>query len=851
MKKITVGSILFLLYMGTISSIAQEKQSVYIDKEGVMRWSDTHREASFFGVNYTLPFAHAYRAAGYLNKDRKESIDKDVYHFARLGFNAYRIHIWDVEISDRQGNLQENDHLNLLDYLIGKLKERNIKIVLTAMTNFGNGYPERNISTDGFSYQYDKCEIHKNPEAIQAQENYIAQLVKHVNPYTGKAYRDDPDIVGFEINNEPCHSGTQQQTQGYINQMLAALQKAGNHKPVFYNVSHNMQQTEVYYSTDIQGTTYQWYPIGLVAGHTRQGNFLPYVDKYAIPFTSIKGFENKAKLVYEYDPADIMYSYMHPAMARSFRTAGFQWITQFAYDPMDIAQYNTEYQTHFLNLAYTPQKAISMKIAAEAACTLPRNQSYGKYPNDTVFGNFRVSYLQNLSELNSPEKYYYSNTTGTQPLAPEQLQSIAGTGNSPVIQYEGTGAYFLDRLEKGLWRLEIMPDALQISDPFAKPSLKKEVVAIVWGKWNMKINLPQLTSGFTVTGINEGNAYKSETTDGIIPSVKPGVYLLQRKGFTPSATLDKETKWGNIRLNEYAAPPADIVRYSVVHQAATVIESGKPLVLEAQAVGSDFPDSVIVYTDKISFWSDKNPCFKMERTQGYTYRVTIPAEQVHTGKFRYNMTVFKNQKQFTFPSGIEGNPLDWDFISPEYWESTVVAPESEVRLFSATDEYSGLESYTLPEWSYTRRELVPNRPAEIQTLKFTFESKENQPKYFLRKDIRKEIEHRISRVQQCRQICLLGKNLPDKLTVGFITDKGYTYTASLAAAQGIIRIPLSGLKQTSTALLPSPYPVFMEKYFEPDSLIPFHIEDIEKLELSFSGEKEKKYEMEIGSIWLE
>ena len=819
--------------LGTVSSVAQEKQSVYIDKKGVMRWSDTREEASFFGVNYTLPFAFSYRAVGYLNKDRKESIDKDVYHFARLGFNAYRIHIWDVEISDRQGNLLENDHLDLLDYLISKLKERNIKIVLTTMTNFGNGYPERNIPTGGFSYLYDKCDIHKNPEAIQAQENYIAQLVKHVNPYTEKAYMNDPDIVGFEINNEPCHNGTQQQTRDYINGMLAALRKAGNRKPVFYNVSHNMQQTEVFFSSDIQGTTYQWYPIGLVAGHTRQGNFLPYVDNYFIPFTSVKGFENKAKLIYEYDPADIMYSYMHPAMVRSFRIAGFQWITQFAYDPMDLARFNTEYQTHFLNLAYTPNKAISMKIAAEASHILPRNQSYGKYPADTVFGNFRVSYLQDLSELNSPEKYYYSNTTNTQPLDPEQLQSIAGTGNSPVIQYEGTGAYFLDRLEKGLWRLEIMPDAIQISDPFAKPSLKKEVVAIAWGKWNMKINLHQLASDFTVTGINEGNTYQAEASGGTIPSVEPGVYLLQSKDYIPAGTWNKETKWENIRVGEYVAPPADITQYHIAHQPATVVESGKPLTLEAQVVGPAFPDSVIVYTDKISFWNEKNPYFKMERTHGYTYSVTIPAEQIRAGKFRYNMVVCQNQKQYTFPGGIEGSPLDWDYISTEYWGSRVVAPDSEIRLFTATDEPNGVEFYM------------------------------SQSSYFLRKDIKQEIEHRIPRLQQCRQICLSGKNLPDTLAVGFITNMGFTYTTSVATSkdtlrqapddnqlsQGIIRIALSGLKQTSTALLPNPYPVFMKNRFEPDTLIPFRIEDIEKLEISFTGGKGIKPEIE--RIWME
>ena len=821
MQKFTIICLLFLKLFSATSSFAQEKPAVYIDNKGVMRWSDTRKEAAFFGVNYTLPFAFSYRATGYLNKDRKESIDKDVYHFARLGFNAYRVHIWDAEISDGNGNLLENDHLDLLDYLISKLKERNIKIVLTTMNNSGNGYPERNIPTDGFSYKYDRCEIHSKPEAIQEQENYIAQLVKHVNHYTGKAYMNDPDIVGFEINNEPCHSGTPQQTREYIDRMLAALQKAGNRKPVFYNVSHNMHLSEVFFSENIQGTTYQWYPIGLVSGHTRHGNFLPYVDNYYIPFTQTKGFENKVKLVYEYDPADIMYSYMHPAMVRSFRTAGFQWITQFAYDPIDLARFNAEYQTHFLNLAYTPKKAISMKIAAEAAYTLPRNQSFGKYPNDTVFGNFHVSYLQDLSELNSLEKYYYSNTTNSQPVDPEQLQSIAGTGNSPIIKYEGTGAYFLDRLEKGLWRLEIMPDAVQISDPFAKPSLKKEVVAIVWGKWNMKINLPQLTSDFIITGINKGNTYRAETTGGVIPSVEPGVYLLQRKGFTPSAIWNAGTRWGNIRLGEYAAPPADTALYYVAHQAAAVVESGKPLTLEAQVVAPGFPDSVIVYTDKVSFWSDINPYFKMERTQGYTYKVTIPAAQIQTGRFRYNIVVCKNQSRFTFPAGVEGYPLDWDYISAEYWKSKVVAPESEISLLNGAEENNGLEYYQFP------------------------------PESFLRKDIKSEIEHRISRLQQCRQICLSAKNLPDTITVGFITNTGYTYSASVKSTDGILRIPVSELKQTSTALLPNPYPGFLKKYFEPDTLIPFRIEDIEKLELSFSGEKGKTQKFEIDKIWLE
>lgn len=831
--------------------MAQNISSIYIDKKGVMRWTDTKQEASFFGVNYTLPFAHAYRAMDYLGVDHKEAIDRDVYHLARLGFNAYRIHIWDVEISDLSGNLIENDHLDLLDYLMYKLKERDFKIVLTAMTNFGNGYPEKNQPTGGFSYAYDKCNIHEHPEAIVAQQRYMSQLVKHVNPYTGTAYMNDVDVVGIEINNEPCHSGTQQQVKAYINGMVAAMKKAGNRKPVFYNVSHNMQQVEAYYASDIQGTTYQWYPIGLVAGHTRKGNFLPYVDNYHIPFAGVKGFADKTRLIYEYDPADNLYSYMHPAMARTFRTAGFQWITQFAYDPIDMARFNTEYQTHYLNLAYTPQKAISMKIAAEVAYTVPKGKSYGKYPNDTIFENFRVSYCEDLSELNREDKFYYSNHTTTQPVNASKLTSIAGYGNSPLVTYEGTGAYFLDQLEEGVWRLEVMPDAVQVSDPFAKPTLTKEVVTIAWGNWDLKLTLPNLGEEFTATGINEDNRYQADVVGGVIPGVYPGAYLLTRKDVVPAKEWGSRTWWGNIRLGEYVAPKAHAHTYSIAHQAAKNVKENIPLVIEAQVVGPAAPDSVIIYTDKVSFWQEKNPYYKMERVHGYTYRVTIPKEEVKRGKFRYNIVVCRAGKQTTFPEGVAGAPLDWDYVSEGYWESTVSGFDNTTLLFTVNDGYSELETYAMPEWSNIRREVCLQSPEGGQTLKITFTSSEESPRFFLHAYIKEDIAHRLTKVADSRDLCIYVKQAPKNFEVGFVTNQGYTYTALAEFKEGIIRIPFTALKQTKTALLPHPYPSFLEEYFEPEVELPFRIEDIEKLELSFDGEKGKPSEIEIGSIWLE
>lgn len=830
-------------------AFAEKIPTVYVDAHGVMRWSDTRQEASFYGTNYTVPFAHAYRALDYLNIDHKKAIDRDVYHFARLGFNAYRIHIWDVEISDAQGNLTENEHLDLLDYLIAQLQKRGIRIVITAQTNFGNGYPEKNQSTNGYSYKYDKCSIHSNPEAIMAQERYIAALIRHMNPYTGHTYMDDPYIVGFEINNEPCHSGTKAETKNYIDRMIHALRQAGNKKPVFYNVSHNQEVVSAYYDTAIQGTTYQWYPIGLVAGHTRKGNFLPYVDAFDIPFSNLKSFDKKARLIYEFDPADIMYSYMYPAMVRTFRKAGFQWITQFAYDPIDMAFANTEYQTHYLNLAYTPGKAISMKIASEIAQTVQRGESFHPYPADTLFHDFHLSYSQDLSELNSAEKFFYSNNTHTQPAAPEQLEEIAGCGSSPLVEYEGTGAYFIDKLEDGVWRLELMPDAIVIKDPFAKPSLQKEVVTILKNAWNMTLHLPDLGNLFNARGINEGNNLTLKATNGCLHALQPGVYLLSREGSSKADKWRANSIWKNIRLNEYVAPLREKpTTYTVVHQPSLSATSGSTLMLEAQIVGPSEPDSVIVYTDKISFWNERNPYIKMNRIKGYTYKAVIPAEEMKEGVFRYNMVICRDGKQQTFPDGIPGSPLDWDHTASQYWETNVTAPGNAISLFSVTDTYSKLETYTIPEWSSIHRQICNDSPIEKASLLISFESKEERPVFFLKKWIKEEIDNRKEELQRAKYLCLHIKKYPEGLKAGFVTSDGYTYKATCLSidSSDIIRLPLADLQQAATVLLPHAYPVFLDKYFRPTTPIPFQIEKVESLELSFDGK-----EIEIGNIWLE
>ena len=560
MRKIRILLLLALLP----AFLPAAAQSFKVDGKGVIRDAQTRQEGAWFGVNYTAPFAHAYRQLHRFGADIKQTIDKDTYHLARMGVNAYRIHVWDYEITDGEGNLLANEHLDLFDYLIARLEERGVNVVLTMIMGGNNGYPEPGEDLPGFSGRMNKSIATSDPDAVVIEENYIRNFLNHHNPYTGHQTKDDPMIVGFEINNEPTNSTPAKETTAFVNRMIAAVRSTGCKKPVFYNVSHNFQNTQAFYDSKMEGGTFQWYPTGLVANHTRRGNYLPAVAEYKIPFDGIKGFDKKARIVYEFDAADQWAAYLYPAIVRSFRTAGFQWVTFFAYDPIDIAQVNTEYQTHYLNLAYTPSKALSFKIAAEAMRALPRGASYGNYPESNRFGDFYVEYARDLSVMNTAQKYFYSNTHDIAPKDAAALEAVAGVGSSPVVQYEGTGAYFLDKVADGIWRLEVMPDQVLLSDPFAKASQRKEVNTILWHPWPMTIDLPDLGEGFSYCEIDVRTA-RQGTASGKTLEVIPGTWLLARRGVSMES-VDPEARLGNIRLDEFVAPGPRQQTMQVLHE---------------------------------------------------------------------------------------------------------------------------------------------------------------------------------------------------------------------------------------------------------------------------------------------
>ena len=48
---------------------ARQSYEIFVDDQGVMRRSDNGAEVSYYGTNYTAPFAYSYRALGYEGKN--------------------------------------------------------------------------------------------------------------------------------------------------------------------------------------------------------------------------------------------------------------------------------------------------------------------------------------------------------------------------------------------------------------------------------------------------------------------------------------------------------------------------------------------------------------------------------------------------------------------------------------------------------------------------------------------------------------------------------------------------------------------------------------------------------------
>jgi len=862
-----IGTVIFFLTVSCDSNkVVQEttevSEKVYLDTNGVIRWTKTDEEIALFGANYCLPSACDYRAAGYVGGDRKEMIHQDMVHFKRMGFDGVRLCFWgDWQNTDVEGNLIENDHLDLLDYLTYEAKEQGIHMLFSPIVTYSAQWPDNMEDTTdlGFSYHFKKWDLGSDPDAINAQVNYLKQILNHVNPYTGYSYKDEPNIIIIEPINEPAHHYDDiPGSITYINTLYDAIRETGCDKLVFFNVSQDFRMVPAIRDSKVEGSTHAWYPTQLMNRRTLQGNFLPFVDKYEQMLDP--GLDGKGKLVYEFDTPDMIDSYMLPAMVRTYRTGGIQFANYFSYDMLGTAHANLGWQTHYLNMVYTPHKAVSAVIASKAIDELPRLKSYGNYPENNRFGDFRVSYEEKLSEYVTDEDFMYSNNTRTSVPDPGQLEHIVGCGSSTVIDYEGEGIYFMDKLETGVWKLEIYPDAVIVKDPFGPISPENIVTKIIWREWPMKITLPDLGDDFTVKPLNKENSYESKASDGEF-LIRPGIYILAKA----------ETKISPGELNistEFIAPVAHDLPIQVLHKPKKEVISGQQVQIEAQILCDHEPVRVTCFIRNTGEW--RFQIFEMKMVRGYNYAAEIPPDLFTTGLLEYCIVVADNGSVKTFPGDKVGEPgksATWDNNPGQLWESFLVPSNAQLSLLDIKTDRDLLNFTRIFRSVIFTRHFVPGSQPGKLALQLNIPSFSENEEYQFPLDVSVDhfigdkIKSRGDHLGDAKMIKVTGRStgvLTDKCIIALIDKDGMAWTSSvpLSIKWQEVQVPLSEFKPGKAVMLPQDWPG-VNPYWYPvqENEKKLQMDNIEKLQLSirkelFPGSEDKSHGMEIESVGL-
>jgi hypothetical protein len=842
---------------------------VYLDTSGVVRWRGSNAEVALFGANYCIMSGSDYRMAGLVATDRKAMIDEDMAHFARMGWNGLRLCSWgDWENSDRDGNLIVNEHVDLLDYLIARARERGIYLLLTPIHTYNPAFadqvnvPTRNV---GFSRWFERPEMGTNPQSIAAQARYIGQLLEHVNPYTGVALKNEPAIVFVEMINEPVHHPEDAAgSVRYIDTLVDAVRRTGSKQLTFFNVSQDFAIAPAIQRSHVDGVSFGWYPTSLVAGHTLQGNFLRAVDAYPDMLRAeIKG---RPRIVYEFDQADLLSGYLYPAMARTFRSVGAQFAAMFAYDMLRTAPYNLGWQTHFLNLAHTPRKALSAVIAAEAMRRLPRMQSYGSYPDNLRFGDFRVSYPEDLSELNAADAYMNAGDTHTSPRSPKSLTRIAGVGSSPLVSYEGTGAYFLDKIRDGVWRLELYPDEVLVADPFDQPQPGKVVSRLLHRRWPMQIRLPDLGAAFCAAPLNVPGGPQGPTAQAMAAravaarfDAEPGVWLLSRGA--PVARTSLPARVGAVGLDEYHVnAPVDYPDFAQSLAPGEFLE-GQPVEIAVRVANTVLADEVELWIRAAGARAFGTPV-SLQRRHGNDYSATIEPKALRPGLYEYVVSTRSGARVTTFPGAVPQRPGQWPFRAVSLWSFRITPEGSPVRLLDPKIDFPRLsfvrpgEQYRMPFF-----EIAPGEGGDESALSLGVPDlgKDTPERYAASLYIGAAIAPRRASLAGLTQLKVKLRAVGGahkSVLVSLIEQDGAAWSASIRAGStwSTVTVPVADLKLSRSIHIPSPFPGLWNYWREspPGRLGDrIHLDAVERLELRVTPNGAAKSDDDAAAVAVE
>ncbi|MHB1158221.1 MAG: hypothetical protein ACYC26_15460 [Phycisphaerales bacterium] len=140
-------------------------------------------------------------------------IDVFAEQIKRGGYNAYRPHYLDAFLmQDSQQDLVFNPiHLDQWDRLSAALKKRGIYLAMDLTSSQTMFHHEMPWTPDGKALD-SQTRMYFDPAAQEHWKQGVRMLLEHVNPYTGVALKNEPQVIYMALRNEP---GLQFQAQWF------------------------------------------------------------------------------------------------------------------------------------------------------------------------------------------------------------------------------------------------------------------------------------------------------------------------------------------------------------------------------------------------------------------------------------------------------------------------------------------------------------------------------------------------------------------------------------------------------------------------------------------------------------
>ena len=489
-----------------------------------------NREVRLWGVNYYAPFHHNYANLKEAGADCRRAIDRDIADFLKMGVGLVRMHLIDREISDMDGNVVENEHLELLDYLIDALDRAGIALMLTPVAWWNTTENQKMMEEHyaywyigkspafGFSNFYAKHCLIWHDKALACQEIYYRQLFSRKNSFSGKTWPQYENLVVLELINEPDYPTPQmleefsrnqqamnRSTAGREEQKLlqkyrafleenqetdtkeaqerfcagllrAYLERMGGIVREFFGDSVLLTHIHYQYRQPLTAQVLKESPADCISVTAYAPCIFESTHKETLDyFEEIRRLQkqytgisglSKGLIAYEFNAPSTLEGYSLAALALWMAREGIQIAAYFTYTPGDVAAYNPGWLVHYLNLRHTPSRAAAFIAAGKIFCREQRGDAIPESSAQWDGDSWSIRREPDLVLYEDSETVIYSGSCPGHAFRNQAPRFLAGRGSSCFVTHTGSGCYFLKAVSQQELELTVLPDQWYSGDPY-------------------------------------------------------------------------------------------------------------------------------------------------------------------------------------------------------------------------------------------------------------------------------------------------------------------------------------------------------------------------------------------------